>query len=170
MQNALQRCSSARENSEWGSSFCRSTGRITKSSITRQDFINHRTFRHTQAYTHTAAAATYFFVICLSCWLQILTVVVSGGPASIIRRYAVKFILLIGPWPRRAQRAGLQLLNTALDLHLPLKRLVKEDSEEQGSKGDELGLGTGFWNVPETDCNDGTYSIQWLNPMNPIKF
>lgn len=94
-------------------------------------------YRHTHPHIHSTAAAdvqqwepaTYFFVIFLACWLRILTVVVSGRPAAGIRLTVVQFILLIGPRPRRAQGAGLRLLNTTLDLHLPLLCLGKEEQD-----------------------------------------
>lgn len=105
-------------------------------------------YRHTHMHTHSTAAAdvqqwesaTYFFVVFLACWLRILAVVISRRPAAGIRLSVVKFILLIGPWPRRAQRAGLRLLNTTLDLHLPLQCLEKEEQDggELSGKRDEL--------------------------------
>lgn len=96
---------------------------------------------HMYRHTHSTAAAdvqqwesaTYFSVVFLACWLRILTVVVSRRPAAGICLSVITFILLISPWPRRAHRVGLRLLNTTLDLHLPLQCL-----EEQGRKMDEL--------------------------------
>lgn len=92
-------------------------------------------YRHTQTHAYSTAAAdvqqwesaTYFFVVFLARRLRILTVVVSRRPAAGIRLSVVQFILLIGHWPRRAQRVGLRLLNTTLDLHLPLQCLENED-------------------------------------------
>lgn len=118
-------------------------GHITQNSvIDRQGLITHHTHSDTPSHTHaqhsTAAAdvqqlesTTYFFVIRLACWQHILAVVVSGSPAAVIRLSVIKFILLIGPWPWRAQSTGLRLLNTALDLHIPLERLKKGKTERR---------------------------------------
>ena len=93
---------------------------------------------HTHTHPHSCESVSYLFVISLACWLHICTLIVRGGPATGIHLSVIQFILLIGPWPRRAQGAGLRLLNATLDLHLPLQCLEEVEWERwiimQGEK------------------------------------
>lgn len=110
--------------------------------IAQQTGSHHSTHmcRHTRTHSnlpadvHKRESAPYFFVIFLGRWVCVLAGVVSGGPAAGIYLSVVHFILLTGPWSRRVQRAGLRLLNTTLDLHLPLQSL--KDVEENSAKLD----------------------------------
>lgn len=117
-------------------------------------------------------SATYFSVVFLRCCLCVLTVVVSRRPAAGIRLVVVQFILLIGPWLRRGQRAGLRLLGATLDLHLPLQCLEKQERARQRKIGerDELNRWTASTDssLPNTNrsvCISSTAPRWWVHQI-----
>lgn len=105
------------------------------SSIIRQHSDTPRQTHAAAAHVQQWVDATYFIVSCLVCWLHILTELISGSLVTVACLSVLGFVPLIGPWPRRSQRVGLQLLNITRDLHPPQYSPGKKRRSEYGKRG-----------------------------------
>lgn len=93
----------------------------------RMSSISTNVLTHPGRPTQRAAAdvqqwvpATYFNVSRLGCWLHVLAELIGESLVAATFLSVLGVVLLIGLWPQRTRRVGLQLLDIARDLHLPL--------------------------------------------------
>lgn len=117
-----------------GDCVCGKTG-THHSTLTRTDTPREPHTHLRQTHVHTHKHVTHSSVVFVALCLRVFTVAVRRGPAPSVR---LAVILLIGPRWRGAQRAGFLVLNSTLDLHLPLLCLDRVGLKNMWVTGQEL--------------------------------